>query len=417
MSGLAVRIVHADAVLPCDVDPIPDGAVVADAGGQILDIGPASDLLPRHAGAAVERVRGALLPGLVNAHVHLELSALRGRVPGGAGFVPWVEHMLAVRAELRPEQDADAIERAVDELVTFGTVAVGEVTNTLAAVRALARRGLVGCVFHEVFGVERVPLERRVATLQQAVHEQVGPWPSADLLYTPTAHTLYTTHPDVVRRMLRDAGSRGLRASVHMAEHAAERRFLLHGDGPIAAWYETRLGLPRGSVAHPAKSPIAFADELGALAPHVICVHLTDAQPGELAVVAERGSPVVFCPRSNLFIETKLPPLLAARAAGLRPALGTDSLASNTSLDVLAEARALADRFPSVPAAELVRMATWEGARALGRDDVGRIARGARPGLWTIEGDVGTDACAYVLRSVRSPRRWVLRRENGKGGA
>ncbi len=130
--------------------------------------------------------------------------------------------------------------------------------------------------------------------------------------------------------------------------------------------------------------------------------------------MARRGAPVVFCPRSNLFIETRFPPLLAARAAGLLPALGTDSLASNASLDVLAEARALADRFPTVPARDLVRMATWEGARALGRDDVGRVARGARPGLFAIEGDPGDDACAFVLRNVRAPRRWVVRREGAR---
>jgi cytosine/adenosine deaminase-related metal-dependent hydrolase len=413
MTGIAVRIVHADAMLLCDAAPISDGAAVVDARGEIVDVGPAGELLPRHAGAAVERVRGAVLPGLVNAHVHLELSALRGLVPGGAGFVPWVEHMLAMRGEIGPERDADAIEQAVDELVGFGTVAVGEVTNTLAAVRALARRGLVGNVFHEVFGVEREPLERRVAALPQVVDEQVGAWPSVELAYTPTAHTLYTTHPDVTRRILLDAGRRGLRASVHLAEHAAERRFLLYGDGPVADWYQSRLKLPRDRITHPGKSPVAFADDIGALAPHVLNVHLTDARPEELALVAERGTPVVFCPRSNLFIETRLPPLLAARAAGIFPALGTDSLASNTSLDVLAEARALADRFPTIPARDLVRMATWEGGRALGRDDVGRIARGARPGLWAIEGKVGDDAGAFVLRNVHAPRRCLVRRHDG----
>src|SRR5262249_20077394 len=115
------------------------------------------------------------------------------------------------------------------------------------------------------------------------------------------------------------------------------------------------------------------------------------------------------CPRSNLHIETRLPPLLAARAAGILPALGTDSLASNASLDVLAEARALADRFPTVPPKDLVRMATWEGARALGRTDVGRIAPGARPGLVAVEGEVAGDPCAFVLANVRAPRRWIAR--------
>jgi cytosine/adenosine deaminase-related metal-dependent hydrolase len=405
--------VHADAIVTGDGDAIRDGAAVVDPRGEVVDVGPAAEVLPRHAGVRVERVRGAALPGLVNAHTHLELSALRGHVPGGAGFVPWVEQLIGARAETRPEDDSQAIERAVQELEAYGTTAVGEVTNSLAAVPALARRGFVGCVFHEVFGVEREPLEKRVAELPAMIDDRVGEWPSPALAYSPSPHTLYTTHRDVVARLVREARERGRRASVHLCEHPAERRFLEHGEGPIVGWYEARLRLRRDLLEHPGASPIAFADALGALSPHILLVHLTDARPAELAVVASRGCPVVFCPRSNLYIETRLPPLLAARAAGLLPALGTDSLASNSSLDVLAEARALADRFPSVPARELLQMATWQGARALGIADAGRIAKGARPGIFAIDGDVGDDACAFVLRSVRSPRRWIARRQEG----
>jgi cytosine/adenosine deaminase-related metal-dependent hydrolase len=111
-----MRAVHADAIVTGDDAVVLDGAVVIGARGEIVDCGPAADVLPRHAGAAVERVRGAVLPGLVNAHTHLELSALRGQVPGGAGFVPWVEHLIGLRAEAHPEQESDAIEQAVHDL-------------------------------------------------------------------------------------------------------------------------------------------------------------------------------------------------------------------------------------------------------------------------------------------------------------
>ncbi len=404
-----MRALHADAVVLGDGAPVADGAVIVDPAGVIVDMGRAADVLPRHAGAPVERVRGVILPGLVNAHTHLELSALRGQVPGGAGFVPWVEHLIGVRNEVQPEGDAGAVERAVEELDACGTVAVGEVTNSLAAVGPLARRGFVGCVFHEVFGVERGPLLERLAALPRMIEERLGAWPT-QLAYAPSPHTLYTTHPDVVRRLLEQGAERGVRLSLHLAEHAAERRFLEHGDGPIAAWYEQRLRLRRDLLEWPGQSPVVFADSLGALAPNVICVHLTDARREELELIARRGAPVVLCPRSNLHIETRLPPLLAIRAAGIMPGLGTDSLASNASLDVLAEARALSERFPSVPAEELVAMATWGSARALGLVDVGRIVPGARPGLFAIDGDPGTDPCAFVLRNVRAPRRWIQRR-------
>src|SRR5579863_4537751 len=95
----------ADAIVTTDAETICDGAAVVDCKGESVDVGAATDLLPGHAGLVVEGVRGVLLPGLVNAHTHLELSALRGQVPGGGGFVPWVEHMIGVRAELGPEHD------------------------------------------------------------------------------------------------------------------------------------------------------------------------------------------------------------------------------------------------------------------------------------------------------------------------
>jgi len=403
-------VVHADCVVRGDADEIRDGAVVLDDSGRVLDVGQASEVIPSHAGIALERVHGVVMPGLVNAHTHLELSALRGQVPGGAGFLKWVDHLIAVRAEQGPEQDAAAIDGAVAELDAFGTAAVGEVTNTLAAVPALVRLGIAGCVFHEVVGVLFEQASRRLEELPEVVRSRLDAWPDGDLAYAPSPHALYTTHSEVIRRVMKASAHGGSRVSVHLGEHASERRFLESGDGPILEWMTSRLGLARTQIEWPGMSPVEFADSLGLLAPHVACVHLTDARPEELARVAASGAHAVFCPRSNLYIEVRFPPLLAARAAGLLPALGTDSLASNSSLDVLAEASSLRQRFPSVPAHELVRMATWQGALALGRGDVGRIAVGSRPGLLAIEGDPGDDACAFILKSVAARRRWIVRR-------
>jgi cytosine/adenosine deaminase-related metal-dependent hydrolase len=166
------------------------------------------------------------------------------------------------------------------------------------------------------------------------------------------------------------------------------------------------------SPTWPKQALFDYAESLGALAESVILVHLVDARRDELERLAARGAPVVLCPRSNLHIDMKLPPLLAVRAAGIEAALGTDSLASNASLDVLAEAKALADRFPGVPAWELVKMATWNGALALGRPDLGRLAPGARPGVLAIEGaaSASSDAASFVLANLRLPRRMLAPR-------
>jgi cytosine/adenosine deaminase-related metal-dependent hydrolase len=406
--AMTVRVFHVDHALPGDAPAIADAAVAIDGEtGEVLDVGRARDVLPRHEGAPIERVRGVALPGLVNAHTHLELSALRGRVPGGRGFVSWVDGLIAARTESTEEDDLGAIEAACDELAAGGTVAVGEVTNTLRAVAPLARRGIGGCVFHEVFGQDRDAVLRRVQGLRSELDERVPTWPTRDLTYAPAPHTLYTTHADAVRALLDGAKKHGTRTSVHLAEHAGERRAIEAGDGPVPAWLASRT---KHAPAWPMTPLLDYAEALGALGPSVLLVHVTDARPDELARVAASGAPVVLCPRSNLFIEVRLPPLFAMREAGIEPALGTDSLASNASLDVLAEARALHDRFPPVPAVELVRMATWNGARALGRPDLGRLARGARPGLVAIEGDAKDDPARFVLANVKAPRRILARR-------
>lgn len=411
---MSVRIFHADHVLPGDAPPIADGAVVVDGEGTILDVGPASDVLPRHAGAEVVRVRGVVLPGLVNAHTHLELSAMRGKVSGGRGFIGWVDSLIELRSELQAEEEADAMAAAIEELVRTGTVAVGEVTNTLAAVKPLAQRGIGGCIFHEVFGQDRAAVLRRVEGLRAELEERHAAWPTSDLTYAPAPHTLYTTHEDAVRALLEGAKTYGAPTSLHLAEHAPERRAIESGDGPVPEWLFSRA---KQRPEWPKVPLFDFAESLGALAPSVLLVHLVEARADELARVAAKGGPVVLCPRSNLHIEMKLPPLLAVRAAGIEAALGTDSLASNASLDVLAEAKALADRFPGVPAWELVRMATWNGARALGREDLGRLAKGARPGVLAVDGEVraGTassapDAAAFLLANLRLPRRMLAPR-------
>jgi cytosine/adenosine deaminase-related metal-dependent hydrolase len=411
---MSVRIVCADAVLPGEERPLRDAAVVLDADETILDVGPSRDIVPRHAGAPIEHVRGVLMPGLVNAHAHVELSALRGKIQGGAGFVPWVERMIALRSSERPEEDSEEIERAAAELDAFGTVAIGEVTNTLGAVPALVRHGIGGIIFHELFGLDRAQALARLEQLHKDASDADGCIPAPDFAYALAPHTVYTTHPDAVRAIVRIARERGVRTSVHLAEHAAERIFLERGEGPFFD-FATRMHLPVQTFPFPRRGPIDAAEELGLLAPDVVLVHLTDARADELDRVARSGAPVVLCPRSNLYIEMKLPPLGEILRAGIVPALGTDSLASNLSLDLLAEARALGDRFPTVPKTTLLTMATASGARALGRSDLGRLVKGLRPGVLAIRGELrpDEDPATFVLRQPGAERRWVSKRRPG----
>jgi cytosine/adenosine deaminase-related metal-dependent hydrolase len=405
-----MRGFSADWVIPSGAEavPIADGAVIFDDQGCVVAVGEGHALRASHAAASWSHEQAILMPGLVNAHTHLELSSLRGQTRSGGGFAPWALSMMEARQKLYPEQDFEAIEAAVSELVRLGTAAVGEVTNSLASIEALSSAPLIGCVFHEVFGITRARGEA-MRTAAREARDDLSHWPE-NLRYTRAPHTLFSLHPDIVRALVEDARESGLRTSLHLSEHAAERAFLLEGSGPLADYLASRA-LDAPDWSFPGTSPVDYAKALGVLARDVIAVHLCATTPDELRLVAEAGAPAVLCPRSNLFIELKLPPLYDVLSAGLRPGLGTDSLASNTTLDVLAEAAALRERFPRVEAMLLLRMATWYGAVALDLTHrVGALAPGLAPGLvaFEIKNQVA-DPAAFLLRFPSTPRRVLVR--------
>jgi len=383
--------------------PMAAGAVLLDDLGRVVALGPEAELRAQHPSVRFERHAAVLTPGLVNAHTHLELSALRGRIPGGRGFVPWVDALVRTRAAQPPELDTEAVDGAVSELLEAGVVGVGEVCNRLASVAALASVPIAACIFHEVFGMRQ---DSGDAMLGMA-NEERSAYPDfpPHVRYALAPHTPYTMHPAVLQRIVRAAADSGARTSLHLAEHPAERTFLANGDGPFAAWVKSR-GASELDWQPPGCDPVRYVDQLGLLGPQLTVVHLTDARADELAILAERKVEAVLCPRSNLHIELKLPPLLDILRAGLKPGLGTDSLASNASLDPLAEARALRKRFPTVAPLELLAMATAWGASALGLGHLlGRIAPGLAPGLLAFE---------HGPSGVSDPARFVLDQENAR---
>jgi cytosine/adenosine deaminase-related metal-dependent hydrolase len=392
-----------------ETPPLADGALVVHDDGRIEAVGPAAELCFQFPELSFEVHQAVLTPGFVNAHTHLELSGLRGKVAGGHGFVPWVEAMLAARGTPPAPPDPEAIDDAIGELLRSGTVAVGEVTNSLTSVELLGNAPLVGRVFHEVFAMRADAGEAQLEEARQA-RGRINAWPPT-LGYALAPHTPYTLHPDILRRIVALNAERGVRGSLHLAEHPAERAFLMDGGGPFARFVESRVPA-RPDWSPPGTGSVAYVEQLGALGPHLIAVHLTDASRAELDRVAACGAPVVLCPRSNLFIELKLPPLLDVLAAGIKPGLGSDSLASAPSLDVLADARTLHERFPSVAPRVLLAMATSYGAAALGFEErLGRLAAGLSPGVvaFELDGQRPADPEAFVL-SPRAKSRRVLSR-------
>jgi cytosine/adenosine deaminase-related metal-dependent hydrolase len=383
----------------------PEGRALRDAavaldGGRVLAVGPRAEVEARH--GAAEPQDAVLLPALVNAHLHLELGHLAGKVPGGEGLAPWILRLVAERARA-PAGAADAaMARGVEALEAAGVAAVGEISNTLASLSPLAWAGLAGTVFHEVFGFSAERAEAALGAAHDArALATTGPT-SLGVALSP--HAVYSTHPRTLQRLLREGP-----ASIHLAEDPAERVFAARGEGPLAG-IARQLGardadlVPRGRSAVAAVAPW--------LGPRSLVVHAVDLDDEDLADLARSGATVVLCPRSNLHVGGRLPHLPRLLAAGIPLAVGTDSLASSPSLSPLAELSALRRAFPEVPAARLVPLA-WNGA-AVGAPGLGRLTAGAAPGLLAapLGGERPADPFAWLLDAAAAEGHrlaWIAR--------
>lgn len=395
----------ADWVLPIADGPIGGGAVAID-GGQIVSVG------VRDGSEDVALGRVAVLPGLVNAHTHLELSYLHGRIPPAPSFLEWVRPMLAARRE-RAGLDDQIVMRATADAIAraraTGTALFGDVSNTLSAVPLLREAKMPGCVFHELLGFRGVDADEQVAGAQRAI-DALSAGDEVRLSLAP--HAPYSVSPalfSAIRRHLDEQG-RGMVSTVHLGESPEEVELLKKGTGPwrslleeIGAWNET--------WEVPACSPVEYLADLGFLQNSVLAVHGVQLEGNDLSRLRTLGVTVVSCPRSNQYVGVGSPPLEAFYAMKLDVALGTDSLASVEDLNMfseLAEARRIA---PRVPARALLRSATLTGADALGfGDDYGSIEPGKRASLIAVRVPEGvTDVEEYLVSGAEPVRlSWLL---------
>lgn len=375
---MSLRVVSAPWVLPGLAErpseaapPIADGAVALDEG-RVVAVGPRAAVERRHGPGA--RLDAVLLPALVNAHLHLELSHMAGKVPGGEGLAAWIGRFVATRAAARSQgapEPAEAMGSAARALRAAGVAAVGDVSNTLASLEPLSEAGLCGTVYHEVLGFTRERFDRYLL----AARSERGVRPARrGLRVLESPHAVYSTHAEGLRALLR-AGP----CSIHLAEDPAEREFCAAGTGPFRRLLE-ELGTPDiDALRVQGRGPVAWAVQDGGLGPDRLAVHCVDLDPRDLDLLHGCGATAVLCPRSNRYISGLVPPLARLLAAGVPLAVGTDSLASSPSLAPLAELAVLRREFPAVPAARLLPLA-WNGA-AVGAPHVGRLAPGPAPGV------------------------------------
>jgi cytosine/adenosine deaminase-related metal-dependent hydrolase len=417
------RLISAPWILPITQPPIAEGAIVVDDTDAILAIGRRADLLRLHPEATEERADGCLLPALVNAHCHLELSALAGAVPGGGGLIAWATKLIALVRSIDPARATAAATAAAAAMVAAGTGAVGDVGNSLAAVPAIAAAGLRGIFFHEMVGSRDAREGGALADagreldhfLGEGTSERDAPvdagataWPHG-LAYVTAPHAPYSVGRELMRKIFHVAARAGVPTSVHVAEDRDEIALLRDGSGAWPAVLR-RMGVdPATRVS--GQPPVAYLASLGAFdaAQPPLLVHMVHADADDRRRARDAGATAVLCARSNLHITGELPDVGALIADGVRLAIGTDSLASAPDLSSWAEIATLAERFPQIAPATWLDATTRGGADAMELAPLGSLTPGKRPGIIEVMPHTVPGAGAPEAALVRDPApavRW-----------
>ena len=370
-----------------------DVRLVADFQGTILEIGVGQ-------GGDEDPIQGVLLPGLVNAHTHLELSWLKESLPSGEGFIPWLSGLAAARNDQDPSLQRPGVLEAARGLIRGGTRVVSDVCTEVSTLELLSEAGLAGVVQREFLTLSESTLPSVLESARQWMADPSRGRPG--IVERCAAHAPYSTAPSLIQWCLQEHGS-GAPGSIHLAEDEAELELLSTGGGPWADYLD-ELRLDWRWWSAPGCSPIEYAEQLGVLGPSTLAVHVVHSTSSDRLLLARTDTPVCLCPRSNLFIGGVLPDVLGLLDAGVRLCLGTDSLASCENLDVLADAAGLATEFPEVAPERWLEMLTAQGADILGCAAMGRLTVGTRPGVWWIEGAQTVDDVIHAASSGRVRR-------------
>jgi cytosine/adenosine deaminase-related metal-dependent hydrolase len=381
---------------PIDGPPVRD-AVIEVEGGIIHSVS-SGGRLPAHGARDLGNV--VVLPGLVNAHTHLELSWMRDRVPPAATFTDWVTALFVVRG--RPaggmsDGQIAAIPQAIAELQASGTVAVGDISNSLRAVEPMRAAGLDGVVFHELLG-----FKERDGGLIEATRDMRAAAAKTGARVSLAPHAPYSTSLELFTA-IRTAvsGSACQLMSVHLGESPEETEFLQHGTGPWRGMLEA-IGVWRDDWAIPACDPVRYLDRHGVLDARTLVVHGVQFSDAALGRVRDIGATLVTCPRSNRWVGVGNPPVDRFYRSGVNVAVGTDSLASVSDLNLFSELSVMRRLAPHVPASRILESATLTGARALGLEgELGSLAPGKQAKMIAVRLPDGiTDVEEFLLSGI-----------------
>lgn len=382
-------LLAAEWIVPVSAPPVRDGVVVVEEGA-IAWLGPRRELPSRYL-QVLPRVfpRSVLLPGWVNAHSHLNLTGALGMLPGTAErFADWVRGVIRLQQAWPPELVPRAVLAGLDLLATSGTTTVAHVT-TLPDLDPFLTHPIRSVIFHEPIGfrAEKAPeLLRQAEEWLDGAEAVIADAGNRRMTLGLAPHSPYSVSPQLIRGAARLAEMRGLPLSIHVAETLAEAEFVRTGGGQLRELLDER-GVWEPAWTPPGVSPVRYLADLGVLERAGAAVHANYLSDEDIRLLAQGRLVPTWCPGSHQFFGHRDHPAARLLAARVPVALGTDSLASNTALNMLHEVRLAAAARPEVSRETWVRAATLTAAEALGLGAVtGSLEAGKAADLQVLEG-------------------------------
>lgn len=358
----------------------PESVLITNKSGEVVSICDRED-----AGSDIREEKGILSPGFVNAHLHLELSHLKGRIPKETGMTRFLLSVVGERGETS-EKIAAAISEAEDEMLSNGIVAAGDICNTTDTLAQKQKGRIQYHNFVESFGFLPQVADQRFAQSFEVYRQFHALWPQQTSL---VPHAPYSVSPRLLDQILAVPGNALL--CMHSQESEDERQFMAHKQGPMLQLYE-RMNAdlsffqPAGGTGHENILP-RLSSRQSMMLVHNVTTRKEDMEqfaqwiPGRLSFC--------ICPGANLYIGNGLPDLPLLLGGKYPVGIGTDSLASNDGLNILEEIRILRTHFPQVPLLALFSAATLQGARLLGMESfLGSFEKGKKPGVLLCQEDL-----------------------------
>ena len=346
------------------------------------------------AGDDIQNFEGIISPGFINAHCHLELSHMKGMIPAKTGLQEFVKQIVG----LRKVEDAliqEAILSAENEMVENGIVAVGDICNTLDTLNAKAKHRLAYYSFVELYDLDptRAADKINAGIILQNTFEQNC------IRASLVPHAPYSCTFALLKLLATHFGPHTI--SMHNQETAAENEFFENKTGDFISMYErTKVSLDYFHAT--GKTSLQSVLPKINTAAHYILVHNSFTSVADIQAVRQQmpNTSWCLCPNANQYIESAMPPIDLLRAQKVNIVVGTDSYASNWSLNILDELKTIQKHNPTIELAEMLVWATLNGARALQMDKhLGSFEKGKKPGLVLIS---GVDAAGKLSSSSSS---------------